>query len=196
MRKRDRLFLGFGLGLVAFLVLMLFPFLDNWVVLSVFGLRAVWLDGIMEWVTHIGSGIVVFLVISSLFLYEERKRGWILPLWASFFSAGFIVLLLKILIGRIRPFVMFGLDTLKDFSVWDSSMPSWHAALVFACLPVLDREFRKLKWFWIGFGCLIVFSRLYFGYHYLSDVVLGGMIGYACGAFFVWVKLNWRKQKV
>jgi undecaprenyl-diphosphatase len=48
-------------------------------------------------------------------------------------------------------------------------------------LPILDRELRRFKWIWIAIACLIALSRLYFGVHYLSDVIFGGIFGYVIG---------------
>jgi undecaprenyl-diphosphatase len=35
--------------------------------------------------------------------------------------------------------------------------------------------------FWLGFAILVAFSRVYFGVHYLSDVIAGAFIGYLIG---------------
>ena len=52
---------------------------------------------------------------------------------------------------------------------------------VFSALPVLSKEFKKLKYAWLVFACLVAFSRVYFGLHYLSDVLGGAIIGYLIG---------------
>jgi len=59
-----------------------------------------------------------------------------------------------------------------------------HAAAAFSALPVLDLEFPKLKWFWLGFALLIALSRIYMGVHYFSDVVAGAFFGYLIGRFY------------
>jgi membrane-associated phospholipid phosphatase len=46
-------------------------------------------------------------------------------------------------------------------------------------------EFPRLKKFWVVLACLIAFSRVYFGLHFLSDVIIGGVIGYGIGALMV-----------
>ena len=63
--------------------------------------------------------------------------------------------------------------------------------LVFCAIPILDKEFPKLKYFWIAFAVLVAFSRIYFGLHFLSDVIAGGLIGYLIGIFIV----NLEKEK-
>ena len=55
--------------------------------------------------------------------------------------------------------------------------------LAFCAIPFLSKEFPKFKYFWIAFASLIAFSRVYFGVHFLSDVIAGGLIGYLIGWF-------------
>jgi len=53
--------------------------------------------------------------------------------------------------------------------------------LAFCAVPFLSREFPRFKHIWIIFAGLIAFSRVYFGLHFLSDVIVGGLIGYLLG---------------
>jgi undecaprenyl-diphosphatase len=71
------------------------------------------------------------------------------------------------------------------FHLPDYSFPSAHAALSFAILAVIDEEFRKLKIFWLVIALLIIFSRIYFSYHYFSDVTFGALIGYCIGVIII-----------
>jgi undecaprenyl-diphosphatase len=84
---------------------------------------------------------------------------------------------------RIRPFDALGILNLVNES--DSSFPSGHAAAVFSTVYILDREFPKIKWFWIGIAILVSFSRIYLGVHYLTDVVVGALIGYTISLIVV-----------
>jgi undecaprenyl-diphosphatase len=64
--------------------------------------------------------------------------------------------------------------------------------LVFSILPFLNLEFKKFKYVWIIFCILVSFSRVYLGLHFLSDVFLGGLIGYFIGLFV----LSYFKKKI
>ena len=189
---QKKTFIYTGIFVLLLLILLLFPFLDNFLSLQAAGLQNNFLNPIMFWLSNIGSGIVVFFIITALFLYEERKRRWIIPLWLSFLVSSIIVFALKFLIMRERPFELLSLHTFKEFALWNSSFPSWHAAMAFAALPIIDKEFPKIYLFWVIFALLIVFSRIYFGYHFVSDVIAGALIGYFSG--FVFLKL-WKRQK-
>ena len=71
---------------------------------------------------------------------------------------------------------------MKDnFNTWNFSFPSFQTMLVFAALPLLNKEFKRFRYVWIVFACLVGFSRAYFGVHYLSDVFGGAIIGYLIG---------------
>ena len=60
--------------------------------------------------------------------------------------------------------------------------------LVFAALPLLNKEFKKFRYIWLIFALLVGFSRAYFGVHYLSDVFTGAIIGYLIGLSMVMIE--------
>ena len=59
----------------------------------------------------------------------------------------------------------------------NASFPSSHAAGAFALATVFTRRWRKLWPLWFLAAALVAFSRLYLNRHFLSDVVVGAMIG-------------------
>jgi len=186
MRSADKVVLVYSLiSLLLLFLLIVIPSFDSGLVLGLNSLRSSGLDEVMGWITNVGSGVVIFFVITALFLYEERKRKWIIPLWLSFAISSLIVLALKLLIVRERPYELLGIAANGNFAFWDYSFPSWHAAMAFSALPVLDREFKHIKTFWIIFAVLIALSRIYFAFHFFSDIIAGALIGYLSGFIFV-----------
>lgn len=140
--------------------------------------------------TFLSSEIVVFFFLTSLFLYSENKRRWIFPLWLTLFFSVVVGFLLKIAVQRLRPFELGIVETLpvlvkESFNVWNYSFPSFQSMLVFCAIPILAMEFRKFKYVWILFAVLVAFSRVYFGVHFMSDVIAGAILGYAIGIFIV-----------
>lgn len=140
------------------------------------------LNILMSWVTNFFSLFVILVFMTSLFLWEERKSKWIKPLWLGFFSTLIIVFIVNMLVMRPRPFGNVFIISFLNLVLY--SFPSMHAAAAFSALPVLDLEFPKLKWFWLGFALLIALSRIYMGIHYFSDVVAGAFFGYLIGRFY------------
>lgn len=174
MKKRDIFLILIGCLIISFIF-------DNDIVLLISAIRSGFFDSFFNWVTNIGSTVVILIVMTSFFLWETRKREWIIPLWVSFLLSGIVTLLLKLVVGRTRPFEAMNLGVALVFPGWNTSFPSWHAAAAFAGVAILDREFPDLKWFWILFAGLVAFSRLYIGAHYLSDIIAGVILGYGIG---------------
>lgn len=138
--------------------------------------------------TYLGTMIAVLIVITSLFMWKKRKQGWILPLWLSAGLAALITYLIKYAVMRQRP---EAIGIAAVIAATGYSFPSAHASTAFSVLPVMDREFRRLKALWIIIACLIALSRIYLGVHYLSDVIFGGIIGYCSG----WLLLELKGRK-
>ncbi|NQV09214.1 phosphatase PAP2 family protein [Candidatus Woesearchaeota archaeon] len=178
MKKIKKRYIGFGVVLIALVVSFFF---DN-TILGFFNLiHNNFLDYIMRWISDIGSVVVVMIFMTTLFLWEGRKREYIFPMWLSFISTTVVVYLTKIITARPRPVM----DTFPLFAWFAYSFPSAHTAIAFSVLPILDKELPKFKWFWLGFAVLVGFSRVYLQVHYLSDVIAGGLIGYLFGYAFL-----------
>jgi len=165
-------------------VFLLFSFvLDSLVADIVSSVQNPALDYLMSWVSYVISLVFVLLFMTSLFMWEENKKDWIIPLWFSSLSAAVISYILKFIVQRGRPG-----EVMHIFGLVDYSFPSAHAAISFAAIPILDEEYPALKWFWVMFACLIAVSRVYVGAHYLSDVIAGILIGYGIGLAVVYLK--------
>ena len=179
---------------LGFAVILSFIF-DNLIVQNISKLRNLFLDEVFLGITFISSEIIIFFFLTSLFLWQEHKRKWILPLWLTLGASAIISFLLKISIQRLRPFQqdLVSIPEMlmsKSYEIWNFSFPSFQAMLVFCALPILSKEFPKIKWFWIVFACLVAFSRVYFGLHFLSDVIVGGILGYLIGALVIRAENN------
>ncbi len=187
--------------IVVYLALLLLPILSFFFLDSVFSIA---LESSRNWIfndlflgiTFASSEIIIFFVLTSLFLWNKKKR-WILPLWASLFLSAIVSFILKVLIKRPRPFqsgIVTVLPILKKAShlSWNFSFPSFQSMLVFSAVPLLNKEFRKFRYFWWAFAILVALSRVYFGLHYLSDVLFGAVIGYILGELII--KIETKKK--
>lgn len=175
------------LGLLMFVGLFgTILYFDKLIVVKFFSLRFDLLDEFFLGISFISTEIIIFFFLTSLFLWREHKRRWILPLWLTLIVSVAVSFLIKFFVHRLRPYQLQLVPTLDIFQkashlIWDYSFPSFHAMLVFCAIPILSREFPRLRDWWISFSCLVAFSRVYFGVHFLSDVVAGGIIGYLIG---------------
>jgi len=66
-------------------------------------------------------------------------------------------------------------------SRWNSSFPSWHTTSYFSMATVYANKYPKLAIPLYSFGALVGLSRIYQGYHYPSDVLVGAVLGWASG---------------
>jgi len=182
--------------LIAILIFISFYF-DNLIIEKVSLIRNNFLNDFFMGITFVSSEIIIFFFLTSLFLWKEHKRKWIFPLWFTLFLSVIVSFLLKIIVSRPRPYqlgIVSSLSILEKVNhlIWNFSFPSFQAMLVFCAIPILSKEFSKLKYIWIGFAFLVAFSRMYFGLHFASDVLIGGLIGYFIGIFVIKLEKNYK----
>ncbi len=140
------------------------------------------LNRIMILFTKLGDHGTIWILVTLFLLINKktRKIGWIsafsLIICSLIVNAG-----LKPLIHRERPYnflpdIKLLIEIPKDYS-----FPSGHTAASFAMVYVFYKNIRKYFWIVLTIACMIAFSRLYLSVHYLSDVLIGGIIGLFSG---------------
>jgi undecaprenyl-diphosphatase len=161
-------------------------------------LRHPWL----AWLSDVGDllgGGEALLCVSALLLiagYGFRRQVWKSAGWetlAVHAVAGVISTALKHFIGRARPkFMHVGQSEFSPLAGqgWDS-FPSGHTMCSFAIATVLAVRFPKIRWIVFGMACAISVSRLFRGSHFLTDIVVGAVLGVLIGAVIVCRK-QWR----
>lgn len=154
---------------------------DNAIDLFFKDLQPSLLDIVLSLITNFGIVVLVMVVIPSIILYKKGKKSVYL-LWATFFLSFVLAFVLKLIFLRQRPIDSF---TFPFTSIINYSFPSMHAMTAFSLLPALIEFLPKQKFFWVSFAFLVVFSRIYFGFHFLSDVVFGGFLGYFIGSLLL-----------
>ncbi len=137
------------------------------------------LDTVFAVLTHFALVVILMLLLPSILLYKyHQKDKHIIPaLWLAFSTALVAGLFLKLLVGRFRPHDMGYLIPVLNYS-----FPSMHALAAFSVLPIIDKyKFSKI---FIAIAVLIAVSRVYFSFHYLSDVIFGMFGGFIIGHFW------------
>jgi len=184
MKKREVLFISI---IIIFAILCFFYF-DVGISQSFENIRNYFLTDLFMGITYVSSGVIIFFILTSLFLWKENKRKWILPLWITLALSAVVSFLLKIAIQRPRPYQIEVVSSLLEeasHNIWNFSFPSFQAMLAFCAIPILSKEFPKLKNIWIIFAVLIALSRVYLGVHFMSDILIGGLIGYFLGYLLI-----------
>ncbi|MBD0289791.1 MAG: phosphatase PAP2 family protein [Thermoleophilia bacterium] len=134
----------------------------------------------------IGYAGAVWIALAPLLALWARRS----PLWttlvtaACVWTADVIVIAVKTVVSRPRPFDRLpGTDVLLSGTV-GASFPSGHAATSFAGAVILGYLTRRaLPWLAV-LALLVSFSRVYVGVHYPADVVAGALVGAAVGALY------------
>ena len=146
-------------------------------------------DAIFGVITNFSIVVFVMLLIPSFIIYKKNRK-LIYLLWLTFFASIALAFIIKLIFLRQRP---IGAFTYPFINVINYSFPSMHAMVVFSLLPVLTKYLKMQKSFWLGFGISVVFSRIYFGFHFLSDVVFGALFGYFIG---YWLLVLFEKKQL
>ncbi len=67
----------------------------------------------------------------------------------------------------------------------DYSLPSGHSAASFAAAVALSRAWPGGTAVWFALAAFVAFTRVYLGVHYPHDVIVGALVGIACGWFAI-----------
>ncbi len=160
------------------------------------------LDKLMVFITHLGDEGYLWIAIAVIMLFfrKTRKCGIMLGM---VLIAGLIVgnLGLKNIIGRERPYVQNPemLDKLLIAPLSSYSCPSGHTMSSVECATVIFMFDKRYGIPAVIIAALIGFSRMYLYVHFLTDVLLGALIGVALGmlVYFIYQKfLDKRLKKI
>lgn len=145
------------------------------------------------------------IIFIYLFFIEEKKHKKFVFLFLSIILLSFLTnVVLKNLFQRPRPYhknsnfrLIISKSNQSNFNQiqpvstnfnqfqpiltnypTDFSFPSGHATLSFSAATILSYFDKKRKKFFYLIAFLITFSRVYLGYHFFFDVVIGSLIGW------------------
>jgi len=146
------------------------------------------LDAIMLRITNIGSAFFTLSLVLIMILFGKsatKSAGW-QAMAALIFSHG-VVQGLKLWLRRDRPFF-----TLKGVNILgklpkDASFPSGHSTASFALATSLAMYWPAFTIIGMGTASLVAISRIYLGYHYPSDVIVGTALGILSALSMGWL---------
>jgi undecaprenyl-diphosphatase len=169
-RKQTKILIILGVTLIiAF-------FLDSLFVTIFSNLQNSFLDFIFTYLTDYILVVIIALVLPTVWLWFDHEEKKIIPLWTSFIGTGIIAYSIKILVQRPRP-----TDTNIFLATTNSSFPSLHTATAFSVIALLSIMYPKYAKYFIAFAVVVAITRMYFGLHFLSDIIAGVTLGYFMG---------------
>ena len=138
-------------------------------------------DFVLGLVTNFGVVVLVTLLIPSIILYKKNKKIVYL-IWLTFIISFVLAFVIKLIVLRQRPIEAF---TYPFTNIINYSFPSMHSMVAFSLLPLLVKYMPRHRYSWIAFAFFVGFSRVFFGFHFLSDVVFGALSGYVIGNYLL-----------
>lgn len=139
-------------------------------------------------ITHFGDAGVFWILLSLLLIFSKKTRRFglvmLITMGVCFISYDLVI---KNLVGRLRPYQQNPMFQIIIPEPHGSSFPSGHSAISF-CAATLHFLFRKeceyARKYWIPatvLAVLIMISRLYLYVHFPSDVLCGALLGIILG---------------
>ncbi len=156
-------------------------------------------DPIVSLYTQLGNAGALFIVLTLLLLLHPKTRrvGFAAAL-GLICSLIFTNLILKHLVGRVRPWVDFPALVPLVFEGDPNSFPSGHTSAAFAFATAALRAGLPKRWMKVTAIVLAVtmaLSRLYVGVHYPTDVLVGFLVGDLAGLTGWWLSTKLPKSK-
>ncbi len=154
----------------------------------------------------IGFGLVLLLLVRYVKIPSKYKKVLVVLAVTGICvmaAQGILVTAVKSVWGRVRFRDLLASGSYGAFTPWyipsgingNRSFPSGHtsgASVVFLSM-LLPAAFKKYEnkmplAFWLSFAytAVVAVSRLVMGAHFLSDVVMGAVIGFSCALIGLW----------
>ena len=145
-------------------------------------LRCDFLDAVLPVITRVCDHGEIWIVLAAcLLLWRKKRQSGLAVSGALVLDLVSCNLIIKPLVGRIRPFAVNpGISLLVEPPL-DASFPSGHTAASFAAVFALMAMKDPLWKPSMVLAVIIAFSRLYLYVHWPSDVLGGILLGVAVG---------------
>ena len=145
----------------------------------------------LSWTCNHGE---IWIVLAAVLLAVKRYRRQGLAVGCALVTDLVLCnLILKPLVGRVRPFVVHPVELLVPPPT-DASFPSGHTAASFAAVFALKASGSPLWNPALAVAVAMAFSRLYLYVHWPSDVLFGALVGAAAGFIGAWMARQMRRR--
>lgn len=146
-------------------------------------IRQPWLSVLLKYLVIAFNDGGVILALTWLYWCYDKRLARTVAL--SFIGSASTIQFLKIIIRIPRPWVLDPRiipDPLAAAGATGFSCPSGHSQTASAVGYSFGLQLRRWRWAFFMMPFVVMFSRLYFGVHTLTDVLLGWAIGLALSA--------------
>jgi len=167
---------------------------------SIQQLRCDLLDAVMMFISWTGNHGTVWILLAVLLLLLKRQRHHgLTAACALILDLISCNLILKPLIGRVRPFAFNPAMDLLIAPPLDASFPSGHTAAAFAVVFAMKASGSPLWKPAAVWAALMAFSRLYLYVHWPTDIlggiILGAIVGWGGAKLIRIAKADLKRKK-
>ena len=148
------------------------------------------LDVFLNLYTFVGNGL--FSIGVWAYLLWKKKFLLAKQVITAFLLSGIIVQIIKHLVFAPRPKLFLSASAYNHFIdgvtlSGNSAFPSGHTASAFALATVLALSAQNVRRSLIYLLAAIIaaYSRLYLGHHFITDIIIGALLGVATSFFVV-----------
>lgn len=141
---------------------------------------------------YVAYGIPLLMALISIPGKKVRLRLQGLYILCALLFSGLMVNLIKPLVGRIRPWMTYPFVH-KLGPAGGFSFPSGHAGDVFTLVTglflIIPR--KGIGFLFYGWALVVIYSRMYLGAHYPTDILGGACIGILSSLLFYTLFRRW-----
>ena len=141
-------------------------------------IRTAFLDGLFKTVTVLGDEM--FFIVIAVIAYWCINKRWGYKLINVYLLGCCVVEGIKAIVARPRPYNYYGVESVGE-KTSGYSFPSGHSHSIANLSTQVTMRYQRIYAFIIGgiLMVLVAFSRMYLGQHFLSDVMVGLVLGVA-----------------
>lgn len=145
-------------------------------------LTSTFADFFFKYATYLGDGVFAALILIALFIKDKK---FALEFGVSWLIVIIIVQLFKrwLFADIDRPGAVIGLENLHLVEGvklnLHHSFPSGHTATAFVVFSFFATKIKNIVWqlFFLILAIIVAFSRVYLSQHFVTDVLIGSIIG-------------------
>ncbi len=178
--------------------------IDKELLLAINGFNSHIADELMLLISSKLGWIPLYLFLLYKIIIDYKNKTWLILLafgLAILLADQSSVHLFKNTFKRLRPCYvdeLNGLLHMVKYCGGKYGFVSSHAANSFSVATLVILFLKdKHKWIWplmIFYATIIIYSRVYLGVHYPSDVIFGSILGILIGVFCFWLYVKIDKQ--